>query len=115
MSESIIVAIITGGLSLLGVIITVAVTSHRTTIQQQESNARMIAELKSRSDASDAKLDKEVALLRAEVDELMREVRIHNNFAQRMPVVETDIQNMKTQIDELKKGAHEHERLGQVD
>lgn len=61
----------------------------------------MIAELKQRSDASDAKLDKEVALLRAEVDELMREVRQHNNFAQRMPAVEADIRNMKDQINKL--------------
>lgn len=101
MSEAILVAIITGGLSLLGVIITVVATSRRSAAQQREANARMVAELKSRSDASDAKLDKEVALLRAEVDELMREVRLHNGFAQRIPAVEADIRNIKDQINKI--------------
>lgn len=102
MSDAILAAVITGSLSLIGVIITVVVTSRKSAAQHRESNAQMIAELKSRSDASDAKLDKEVALLRAEVDELMREVRIHNNFAQRMPVVENDIKTIKDQINEIK-------------
>lgn len=95
--KEIIVALITGGLSLIGVIITVAYTSRK-------SNTQIIEELKSRSDMSDAKLDKEVALLRAEVDELMREVRIHNNFAQRMPVVENEVATLKKEVDELRKG-----------
>jgi hypothetical protein len=102
MSDAILAAVITGGLSLIGVIVTVVVTSRRSAAQQRESNAQMIAELKSRSDASDAKLDKEVALLRAEVDELMREVRLHNGFAQRIPAIEADIRNVKDQINELK-------------
>ena len=78
-------------LSLVGVIITVVCANKR-------SNAKVITELKSRSDASDAKLDKEVALLRAEVDELMREVRMHNNFAQRMPVLEAEVSNIKERL-----------------
>lgn len=102
MSEAIVVAIVSGLFTLAGVVITVVATSHRSAVQQREANAKMVAELKSRSDASDAKLDKEVALLRAEVDELMREVRVHNGFAQRMPAVEADIKNMKDQINELK-------------
>ena len=72
--------------------------------QQRELNAQMIAELKQRSDASDAKLDKEVALLRAEVDELMREVRQHNNFAQRVPVLEEQIKAANHRIEDLEKG-----------
>ena len=101
MSEAIVVAVIGGVFTLLGVIITVWASFRKAAKQQRESNAQMIAELKSRSDASDAKLDKEVALLRAEVDELMREVRQHNNFAQRMPAVEADIQNIKDHINRL--------------
>ena len=101
MSEAIVVAIIGGVFTLIGVVITVWASSRKAAREQRESNAKMIAELKSRSDASDAKLDKEVALLRAEVDELMREVRQHNNFAQRMPAVEADIKNMKDQINRL--------------
>ena len=88
-----------------GVVITVWASSRKAAREQRESNAKMIAELKQRSDASDAKLDKEVALLRAEVDELMREVRQHNNFAQRMPALETEIKHLNEEISELRKGA----------
>lgn len=102
MSEAVLVALISGVFTLTGVVITVVATSKKSSEQQREANAKMIAELKSRSDASDAKLDKEVALLRAEVDELMREVRVHNGFAQKMPAIETDIRNIKDQINELK-------------
>ena len=102
MSEAIVVAIISGAFTLAGVVITIWASFRKAAREQRESNAKMIAELKSRSDASDAKLDKEVALLRAEVDELMREVRQHNNFAQRMPAIEVDIRNIKDQINELK-------------
>ena len=94
--REIIVALITGGMSLIGVVITVVYTSKR-------SDAQIIAELKTRSESSDAKLDKEIALLRAEVDELMREVRMHNNFAQRIPVLEERIEVANHRIADLEK------------
>ena len=58
MTETIIVALITGGLSLLGVII----TSNKTTRDVQ------------------AKLDTQQAVTDTKLDELTREVREHNNF-----------------------------------
>ena len=67
--ETIVVAIITGGLSLLGVII----TSNRTTREVQ------------------AKLDMQQAVTETKLEELTREVREHNNFARRAPVLEEQI------------------------
>ncbi len=69
MSEAIIVALITGGLALLGTIIT------------GNRNAREL----------DHKLDKKQAVTDTKLEELTREVREHNNFAKRMPVVEEQI------------------------
>ena len=69
MSEAIIVALITGGLSLLGIIY----SSNKT------------------AQAMDSKLDKQQAVMETKMDELTREVREHNNFAKRMPVVEEQI------------------------
>ena len=69
MTETIIVAIITGGLSLLGVII----TSNKTTRDVQ------------------AKLDMQQAVTETKLEELTREVREHNNFARRVPVLEEQI------------------------
>lgn len=71
MSEGIIIAIISGSLTLTGVLI---------------SNSRSQA-------VTDTKLE-----------ELTREVREHNNFAKRMPVVEEQIKVMNHRIDDLEKG-----------
>jgi len=72
MSESILVAIITGSITLLGVLITNSRTQ---------------------------------AVMETKVDELTREVREHNNFAKRMPVVEEQIKVINHRIEDL-EGFH---------
>ena len=85
MSDAIIVAIITGGLSLIGVLI---------------SNSRAAQNM-------DAKLEKQQAITDTKLDELTREVRAHNNFAQRVPVLEEQIKVANHRIEDLEqqKGA----------
>lgn len=85
MSEAIIVAIITGSLSLIGVI----VSNNRT------------------AQSMDAKLDKQQAITETKLEELTREVRAHNNFAQRVPVLEEQIKVVNHRIADLEqqKGA----------
>ena len=68
--ENIIVALITGGITLIGV---------------------LIANSKSQA-VTDTKLE-----------ELTREVREHNNFARRMPVVEEQINVINHRIEDLEK------------
>lgn len=72
MSETIITALITGAVTLLGVLV---------------SNSKSQA-------VTDTKLE-----------ELTREVREHNNFAKRMPVVEEQIKVINHRIDDL-EGFH---------
>ena len=81
MSEATIVAIITGGLSLIGVI----VSNNRT------------------AQSMDAKLDKQQAVTETKLEELTREVRTHNNFAQRVPVLEEQIKVANHRIADLEK------------
>lgn len=85
MSEAVIVAIITGSLSLIGVI----VSNNRT------------------AQSMDAKLDKQQAITETKLEELTREVRAHNNFAQRVPVLEEQIKVVNHRIADLEqqKGA----------
>lgn len=66
--ESILTAIITGGVTLLGVLIA-------------NSKSQAVTETK--------------------LDELTREVREHNNFARRMPVVEEQIKVINHRIEDL--------------
>ena len=81
MSEAIIVALITGGLALAGTIIT------------GNRNAREL----------DHKLDKKQAVTDAKLEELTREVREHNNFAKRMPVVEEKIKVINHRIEGIER------------
>ena len=74
MTETIICALITGGLTLMGVLI---------------ANG------------------KQQAITDTKLDELTREVREHNNFAQRVPVIEEQIKVINHRIQDLK---HENER-----
>lgn len=83
--ESVIVALITGGLSLIGVIITTRNNSKR--MEQQLQTAQAVTDTK--------------------IDELTREVREHNNFARRMPVLEERIKVANHRIDDLE---HEKEK-----
>lgn len=70
MTESIIVAFITGLMTLVGVVL---------------AN------------------NKNQAVTDTKLEELTREVRAHNNFAQRIPVVEEQIKAINHQIGDLKK------------
>lgn len=95
MSESIIVALITGGLALIGVWLT-----------NRKSTADLFAKLDKQSELADANIKTEIRVIQTEIDELTREVRAHNNFAQRMPVIEEQIKVANHRIDDLeKKGA----------
>ena len=66
--ETIITAVITGAITLIGVLIANSQTQ---------------------------------AVMQTKVDELTREVREHNNFAKRMPVVEEQIKVINHRIDDL--------------
>ena len=77
----ILVALITGGLSMAGVIISNA-TNNRKLEQQLQINQAV----------TDTKLE-----------ELTREVRAHNNFAQRVPVLEEKVRVANHRIEDLEK------------
>ena len=51
------------------------------------------------------KMEIQMAVMDTKLDELTREVRKHNNFAQRMPVVEEQIKVANHRIEDLEKRA----------
>lgn len=79
MSSAVLAAVITGILNLLGVVITVRINSRRT-----EEGIR----------TSQAVMD-------TRIDELTREVREHNNYARRVPVMEEQIKVINHRIADL--------------
>ena len=81
MTESITIAIITGGISLIGTIITVLAANRKTEQALQLSQA-----------VTDTKLEEQT-----------REVREHNNFARRLPVVEEQIKQIDRRVEDLEE------------
>ena len=79
--EAIIAALITGGLALAGVIIT------------NNKNQAL----------TDAKLDKRQAVTDTKIEELTREVREHNGFAKRMPIVEEQVKVINHLLEDLEQ------------
>lgn len=52
---------------------------------------------------TEAKQQQTIALIEYKLDELTREVREHNNFARRMPVVEEQIKVINHRIEDLER------------
>lgn len=76
MSEAIVVALITGGITALCTLITV-----------RSSNDKLLLDLK-------AEIQTQQAVQDEKISELTREVRTHNEFAVRVPVLEERIRQM---------------------
>ena len=79
--ESIIVAVITGGLALIGVVHSNRAAADKT--QAQISTAQAVTDTK--------------------LEELTREVRMHNNFAQRVPIIEEQMKVVNHRVGDLEK------------
>lgn len=79
--ESIISALIAGGLALLGVIITNMSSNRKVEIQ----------------------LDKAQAITEIKLDRLTAEVKKHNDLVTKMPVIEEQIKTINHEIHELKE------------
>jgi TolA-binding protein len=80
--ESVIVAIITGGLSLVGVVISNLATARKS--EQAMKTAQAVTDER--------------------ISELTREVRMHNDFARRIPVIEEQIKVANHRIEDLERG-----------
>lgn len=81
MGESIIVAVITGGLSLVGVVLTSMVTARKQ--EQAQAVAQAVTDTK--------------------IDNLTQEVRQHNGFAQKIPLLQAKCENLEHRVTDLEK------------
>ena len=81
MTEGIIIAIITGGLTLIGVIISNLASARKT----------------------QATIETKIEVQNTKIDELTREVRLHNNFVQRVPILEEQMKVANNRIKDLEE------------
>lgn len=89
--ETVIAAAVAGGFALIGTVITV---KHNNQKLVQEMKTEFTKEMQSMK----AEYAKAQAVTDLRLDELTREVRKHNGFAERMPVVEQQIDNINEKI-----------------
>lgn len=86
----IIVAMITSGGTLIGV-----------SISNKNNTLKMMNELEKQQIMNKAELEKTQAVINAQIQELTREVREHNNFAKRVPVLEEKMDTANHRIKDL--------------
>lgn len=79
MSEAITIALITSVVPLIGTVLTVLFSAAKT----------------------DEKMRLQLAVFETKLEELTREVRQHNGFAQRLPVVEEQIKGIEKRLNAL--------------
>lgn len=77
MSEAIIVALITAAATITAVV-----------LQNRSTQQKLMSEM-----------DKRLAVMDTKVDELTREVREHNNYAKRVPVLEEKVERLERKVD----------------
>jgi len=87
-------SVLVGVLSLVGVV-----------YSNRSSTKVMMEQLKAHSEASDAKLEKAQAVTDTKLENLTAEVRKHNSFAERVPVLEEKIKVANKRLDDLEHKA----------
>ncbi len=87
MSESVLVALLTGGLSLLGTIVTVVMTSRKQTAEN----------------------DKKLAVMQAEMKSMREDIKEHNSYAkmfsENIPAIREHIKDVDRRLDGLERRA----------
>lgn len=83
MSEAVIIALITSLVPLIGTVLTVLFSAAKT----------------------DEKMRLQLAVFETKLEELTREVRAHNGFAQRLPVVEEQVKTLQNQVKKMEDDA----------
>ena len=87
MSEAVIAAIITGICAVISQLLI-----------SRSSNKDILAKMHEETMANEAKIEKRQAITDTKLDNLTSEVREHNNFAKRVPVLEEKVANLERKV-----------------
>ena len=96
MSEPLLIAVIPAIITFVGTLITLFAGNKKLIHNVQKENTKVVNDIKLEITAYHAATDEKIK-------ELTREVREHNNFAQRMPAVEQKIDNLKEKVNYFHK------------
>lgn len=116
MAPAVIAAIITGGISLFGIVITNIVSAKKHQEEQTKFVTDLFTKLDKQSELADVKLQAKLenfqAVTNEKIDELSRRVEKHNNLVERTyrleensAVMAEKMRNFDDRIDDLEKAA----------
>lgn len=95
MSETVLIALITAlipsGITFAGVLVSNNSNKNKIVNDIKLENSKVVNDIK-------LEVTRNQAITDTKIEELTREVREHNNFAKRMPVVENEIKHIEEEI-----------------
>lgn len=92
-------------LGLAGTLITALGSLIAVIVTNKANNEKMLHQMEINQERMKAELEKAQAITDTKITELTREVRQHNNFAQRIPVIEEKISVANHRIEDLERKA----------
>ena len=92
-------------IGLIGTIITAIGSLTAVIVTNRANNEKMLHQMELQQVNIRAELKQAQAVTDTKIDELTREVREHNNFAKRMPVIEEQIKVANHRIENLERKA----------
>ena len=103
MSDAIIVALITAAVTLIGIYASYKQNQKTISDNFNEQNAQFQHRSELADQKLEAKLDKNLAVMGTKLEALTGETRKLNSFAERLPAIETKLEDMEKRIDKLEK------------
>lgn len=95
---------------MLGSVITGLLVYAGVVYQSKKSNDTLLSSLAKQTEISDTKLEGKIeqyqAVTDTKIEELTREVRAHNDFAQRIPVMEAEERRLGKRLEILEARTH---------
>ena len=92
-------------IGLIGTIITAIGSLTAVIVTNRANNEKMLHQMELQQVNIRAELKQAQAVTDTKIDELTREVREHNNFAKRVPVIEEQIKGANHRIEDLERKA----------
>ena len=92
-------------IGLIGTLITAIGSLTAVIVTNRANNEKMLHQMELQQVNMRAELKQAQAVTDTKIDELTREVREHNNFAKRVPVIEEQIKVANHRIDDLERKA----------
>lgn len=92
-------------LSIVGTIITACASVLAVIVTNKGNNDKMLHQMELQQQNIKTELKIAQAVTDTKIDELTREVREHNNFAKRVPVVEQQMTDVKERLNKLERKA----------